>query len=428
MQTPLLILKGNIVYSPTPDSLSVHPDSFIVVEGGLVEGIYKELPAEHSAVTVRDYGGSLIMPGFVDLHFHAPQFFNRGMGLDKELLPWLEAYTYPEEAKFSDLSYAEKVYRQVVLELWKQGTTRSVLFGTIHKEATMLLMDLLAGAGLSSYVGKVNMDRNSPYKLTETAEESLKATDDWLNTTRDKYKAVKPIITPRFVPTCSAELMEGLGKLAKAYGVPVQSHLSENQSEIEWVRELHPALPDYASVYDHFGLLGQQPTIMAHCVHNTDREIELMVNNSVFIAHSPCSNNNLLSGIAPVRRLLKKGAVVCLATDVSGGHYTSIAKVMALAVQVSKLIKLLPGQEDVVPLSLSEVFYMGTKNPGSFFGKVGSFEPGFEFDAIVVDDDNIADPNRRSIEERLERFLYIGSEQNVMERYVCGKIIPRPLF
>jgi len=428
MQASTLILKGNIVFTPSPSSLVIHSDSFIIIENGLVDGIFKNLPLKYNNIHINDYGNNLIIPGFVDLHFHAPQFYNRGIGLGKELLPWLETYTFPEESKFSDLTYAEEVYKRVVLELWKQGTTRSVLFGTIHKEATILLMDLLASSGLSSFVGKVNMDRNSPSSLTETTIESLRTTDAWLNETKDKYKMIKPIITPRFVPSCSPKLMKGLGKLAKEYDVPVQSHLSENLNEIAWVRKLHPEFPDYASVYNHYGLLGQQPTIMAHCIHNTDNEIELMAHNSIFAAHSPSSNNNLSSGISPVRKFLEKGVSVCVATDVSGGHYTSIAKVMALAVQVSKLKRFSSDQENYNPLSLPEVFYMGTKCPGSFFGKVGSFETGYEFDAIVIDDSSLADPNNRTVEERLERFIYIGSESNIIERYVSGRKVPYPIF
>lgn len=429
MQKSTLILKGNLVFSPSPSSFEVHRASYIVTEGGLVKGIFEQLPSEYQNVPVHDYGDHLILPGFVDLHTHAPQFVNRGIGLDKELLSWLETYTFPEESKFKDLNYAEKVYQRVIQELWRQGTTRSVLFGTIHKEATVLLMDLLESAGLSAFVGKVNMDRNSPASLIETTEESLRSTDAWLNETKEKYRLVKPIITPRFVPSCSSELMAGLGKLAREYNVPVQSHLSETLREIAWVKKLHPEFPDYASIYNHFGLFGQQPTIMAHCIYNTDDEIALMKQNSVIVAHSPSSNNNLASGMAPVRKLLDKGLTVTLATDVSGGHFTSVAKIMALAVQVSKLNWVSLYQEhDMTPLSLPEVFYMGTKGAGSFFGKVGSFEAGYEFDALVIDDTNIADFNNRTIEERLERFIYVGSEANIIDRFVAGQHVPYPEF
>ncbi|MBO8158978.1 guanine deaminase [Thermosyntropha sp.] len=421
------VYKGHIVFTPEFGKYEIIENGYIVVEGGRVKGTYQTLPAEYQNLEVMDYGDKMIIPGFVDLHFHAPQFVNRGLGLDKELLPWLETYTFPEESKYKDLEYAEKAYKKVVKELWKLGTTRSVLFATIHKDATIKLMDLLDKAGLSAYVGKVNMDRNSPDILIETTEDSLSDTEEFLKETVDRYEKVKPIITPRFVPTCSPELMKGLSQLAKKYDVPIQSHLSENRSEVAWVKELHPECPNYASVYDLFGLFGQQPTVMAHCIYLNDEEIELMAKNKVYVAHSPHSNNNLSSGISPIRKLVEAGVPVGLASDISGGHDVSIPSVIVAAAQVSKL-KWVENSENGDPLSTPELFYLATKGGGSFFGKVGSFEEGYEFDALVIDDSSLADVNPRTIEERLQRFIYIGDDRNIADRYVSGKKIEEPQF
>ncbi|XER07601.1 Guanine deaminase [Sporomusa rhizae] len=423
------IIKGNIAFTPRFGKLEVRENSFIVIEGKQVKGIYCELPAEYKNISVTDYQDALIIPGLVDLHFHAPQFANRGLGFDLELLPWLEGYTFPEEAKFINAAYAQEVYKKVVTELWKWGTTRVVLFGTIHKEATAKLMELLAQAGLGGYVGKVNMDRNSPDILIETTEQSLTATEDYIKDTVDRYQLVKPILTPRFVPTCTPELMAGIAKLAKKYNLPVQSHLSENAGEIAWVKELHPECQNYASVYHKFGLFGQQPTIMAHCVYNDDTEIELMAKSKVYVAHCPYSNNNLASGIAPVRKYIDNGIIVGLGTDVAGGHEVSMAKVMAMAVQVSKLKWLATDKKEKF-FTIPEVFYMATKGGGSFFGKVGSFEDGYEFDALVIDDSclEVSAYNRYSIEERLSRFLYIGDYKNIVARYIAGAKIEQPQF
>jgi guanine deaminase len=423
----LKVYKGHIVFTPELGKYIIIENGYIVVEGSKVKGTYEILPAEYKNVEVVDYGDKLIIPGLVDLHFHAPQFVNRGLGLDKELLPWLETYTFPEESKYKDLEYAEKAYQKVVKELWRQGTTRVVLFATIHKDATIKLMELLHKAGLSAYVGKVNMDRNSPDILIETTENSLNCTEEFLKATVDKYERVKPIITPRFVPTCTPELLRGLSELAKKYNVPVQSHLSENRGEVAWVKELHPECPNYASVYNQFELFGQQPTVMAHCIHLTDEEIDLMAKNKVYVAHSPHSNNNLSSGISPIRKLLNVGVPVGLASDISGGHDVSILSVMAAAAQVSKL-KWVENSEYGDALSTPELVYLATKGGGSFFGKVGSFEEGYEFDALVIDDSSLADVNPRTIEERLQRFIYIGDDRNIVDRYVAGKKIEEPQF
>ncbi len=181
------------------------------------------------------------------------------------------------------------------------------------------------------------MDRNTTPELTEDTQRSIVETEEIILEYRNKSDLVKPIITPRFVPTCSVELMKGLGKLAINHGVPVQSHLSENTSEVEWVRELHPELPNYASVYNEYGLFGQTSTVMAHCIYNTEDEIELMKKNGVFVAHCPYSNYNLSSGIMPVRKFLDNKIQVGLGSDISGGNSLSIPSVITAAIQASKM-------------------------------------------------------------------------------------------
>ncbi len=356
--------KGHVVYTASPEAFTVIENGYIVVENGIVKAVSHEMPKELDQSQVVDYGDRLIMPGFVDLHFHAPQYPNIGLGLDKELLPWLEDYTFPTEAKFADTDFADRVYRKVVHELLRQGTTRVVLFATIHLESSKLLARILDESGIGAYVGKVNMDRNSSEILIESTENSLRDTEAFINAFEGVSDRVKPIITPRFVPTCTPEVMEGLGQLARKYNVPVQSHISENLGEVKWVSELHPEFKDYASVYDHFGLLNDQ-TIMAHCVHNTDDEIGMMAERGTFSAHCPNANYNLSSGIMPVRKFLNAGVQVGLGTDVGAGHKVSIAQVMSQAVQGSKIVWQMV-DNSLAPLTTSEVFYMATKGGGAF--------------------------------------------------------------
>src|SRR5699024_12749099 len=269
-------IKGDIIITPTKDNFEIYEESYLVAKEGKILGIYKELGEENKDCHVNDFTGKMIIPGFVDIHLHAPQFPNRGLGLDKELIPWLNTYTFPEESKYDDLDYAKKIYESLVKELWRCGTTSSVVFSSIHKESTKILADLFIESDLRAYIGKVNMDRNAIPELTEDTEESLKNTKDFILEHKDKSYKVQPIITQRFVPTCTEDLMKGLGELAVKYDLPVQSHLSENRSEVEWVSELHPDIRDYASVYNEYNLLGQTKTIMAHCVYNTEEELQLM--------------------------------------------------------------------------------------------------------------------------------------------------------
>lgn len=272
-------LKGNIVYSKTPDVLEICENGFLVYEGNEIKGVYEELPEEYRDIPIEDYEERLIIPGLVDLHVHAPQYAFRGLGMDMELLDWLNTNTFPEESKYRDLEYAEKAYRIFVENMRQGATTRACIFATIHRESTLLLMDLLEESGLSAMVGKVNMDRNSPEYLVETTEESAEETIKWLEEAAERnYRRIKPILTPRFIPSCTDELMKKLKSIQLKYQLQMQSHLSENFGEISWVQELCPDSAFYGDAYDQFGLFGKEcKTVMAHCVHSDEREIERML-------------------------------------------------------------------------------------------------------------------------------------------------------
>ena len=418
-------VKGNIIYTKEFGKYEVVSKGIIIIEDEKVKDIYSELPLEYKDISIKDYGDKLIIPGFIDLHLHAPQFPNMGLGLDKELIPWLNKYTFPEEEKYHDLQYAEKVYKRLINKIWSVGTTRCCVFNTIHKDGTKLLLDLFNQSGLGAYIGKVNMDRECPDGLKEETNTSILDTLEIVNEYKDKYKLVKPIITPRFVPTCSFDLLKSLGEIATKYDIPVQSHLCENSGEIELVKSLHPECKNYAEVYNKANLLKDNKCIMAHCVLINESEIDLLRNKRTFIAHCPTSNLNLSSGIAPIRRAIERKVNVGLASDISGGHTLSIPEVISSSAQVSNL-RWLNSNKVEEKLTTAELFYLATKGGGKFFGKVGSFEEGYDFDALVIDDSDLLIENNLSLEERLQKFIYTGSSNNIVERYVCGNIIKKP--
>lgn len=420
MEKNTFLLKGNFVYAPSPDRIEAMENGFLVCDNGKSSGIFQQLPERYVGLPVKDFGDCMILPGMVDLHVHAPQYPFRGIGMDKELLDWLNAYVFPEEAKYADLAYAQKAYRNFAEDLRKSATTRAVIFGTIHPEATDLLMEQIGETGIAAMIGKVNMDRNSPSNLCETTEKSLDDTERWICRWRDRNPRIKPIITPRFVPSCTDALLEGLGRLAEKYHLPVQSHLSENRSEVAWVKELCPETSCYGEAYSRFGLFGgERPTIMAHGVHCLENEKELMRKNGVFLAHCPDSNMNLSSGIAPVKKMIQMGIPAGLGSDVAGGTQLSILRQAAQAIQVSKLRWAVQDPEDP-PLTVSEAFYLATKGGGSFFGKVGSFEPGFDLDAVVLDDTRLGEQRKFSLEERLERLLYLSEDNDIQAKFAAG--------
>ena len=424
MNEPVFILKGNIIYSKSLTELNICEQGYLVCRDGLVEGVYQTLPFKLGGNPIHDYGDRLIIPGLVDLHLHAPQYPFRGLGMDMELLEWLETNTFPEESKYKDLEYAKKAYTIFADDMRRSATTRACIFGTIHRPATLLLMDLMEKTGLATYVGKLNMDRNSPEYLCEETQESAVETLEWIkDVLHKKYENTRPILTPRFTPSCTDELMEELKKLQMRYGLPLHSHLSENRSEVEWVRELCPWSEFYGDAYDRFGLFGADcPTIMAHCVYSDDKEIARMKENGVFVAHCPESNMNVSSGIAPVRRFLQEGLNVGIGSDVAAGSTENLFRAMTHAIQASKLRWRLVDDEQT-PLTLEEVFYLATKGGGAFFGRAGSFEKGCEFDAVVLDDSRLKHPQPLDIRSRLERMLYLADDREIKAKYVKGKEI-----
>ena len=419
-----MIFKGNFLYTPALGELTVREGEYLVVEGEKCAGFYRALPQEYAGQSVTDFGRALVLPAFCDLHLHAPQMVNRGVGYDQELLPWLETYTFPVEARYGDTDFAEAAWKRFLNRMWANGTLRFSAFATIHKEAAWRLMELTERAGLSALIGKVNMDRNAPDSLREDTDASLADTEELICRSRAELKHVGYILTPRFVPSTTARLMDGLGRLGERYGLPVQSHLSENRSEIAWVGQLHPECASYTEVYRDYGLLRRGCTIMAHAVHPTGREEAILREGGVTLAHCAQSNTNLSSGVMPLRRSLSEGLRCCVASDVAGGHAAAMNRHVAATVGLSKLRALDHPEER--PLSLPEALYLATKGPGEFFGKVGSFEPGYDFDALVVDVDELDGRLSRTPFEKLEQFLYDGDDRDILARYSRGSLVEKP--
>ena len=419
------IYKANILFTKEPGRFETLENGFIAVdEDGRIIGVSSELESLYSEdAEVVDFGNRLLIPAMNDMHVHASQVRNQAVAMDLELLPWLQNYTFPEEVKYADIHYAEKMYRRFLHTQWLFGSMRSCVFGTVHTESTRLLMKLYQETGMGAFVGKVAMNRNCPEALSEDVEAAVEGNEQLIAEFNQPDALVRPIITPRFVPSCTPELLRACGQLAEKYHLPVQSHLSENMSEIEWVAELEPESISYGDAYNRYGLFGQTPTIMAHCVWTGGQELDLMKRNRVMVAHCPTSNYNLASGMAPVRSFLDEGLRVGLGSDISGGHDLNMFRMLVYAIQVSKMHY--QHNHDMKFLSLSEAFWIATKSAGSFFGKVGSFEPGFEFDALVIDD-SVLNFDDYSLQERLERFVYVGDDRQILYRFCRGKLIEEP--
>ena len=415
------LIKGDLAWSGCDRVIVSRKDAYILVEDGLVSGVFDRRP--EGEYEFYDYGGHLVVPGMTDLHLHAPQYQFAGLYMDEELLQWLEKHTFPIEAEYRDVEYAEKAYGIFTEDLKNSCTTRAVVFATVHRDSTLLLMDMMEASGLISYVGKVNMDRNCPDPLREKTDESIRETLAYIDESR-RFSRTKPIITPRFIPSCTDGLMEVLGRIAYEGNIPVQSHLDENLGEIGWVSELCPWSRNYADAYDRFGMMGRVKTVMAHVVWPSEEEIVLLRRPGVFVAHSPSSNINLASGIAPVRRFIDEGIGCGLATDVAGGSSLSMFRMITDAIQASKLRWRLV-DDKLGALGFDEAFYLATRGGGSFFGKVGAFEPGFEADILVLDESGARSVlrERMDVRDRLEFYAYRLAEERPLAKFVRGERI-----
>lgn len=410
--------KGNLIWTEEPGRFRTIKDGYLLIEDGVVAGTAEKRPA---GMDITDFGSSIILPGLYDLHIHAPQYMFAGLFMDDELLQWLDRHTFPLEARFSDKDFASDAYTAFVEDIKDSCTARASIFGTIHRESTIMLMSLLDESGLHGYVGKVSMDRNSPDILREDTDEAISEELRFLEEV-SSFRNVKPIITPRFIPSCTDHLLSSLGAIAKEWNLPVQTHLDENPSEVEWVRGLCPESRSYADAYDSFGLMDGR-SIMAHSVWVTEEEMDLLSSHDAWVAHSPSSNMNLSSGIAPVRCFMERGIKTGLATDTAGGSSLSMFRMITDAIQASKLRWRLV-DDALPPLRFSEAFYLASKGGGSFFGKAGSFEPGYAADILILEDSSkdmtVLSPEL-SIEEKLEFYAYRSPDRKPLAKYVEGK-------
>lgn len=413
------IWKGNFVYTPNPTTLCIEENKYIIVEDGLVQAIVEQCPPGEP---YEDLGDGLVLPAFSDTHIHGPQYPMAGLGMDKELLPWLETYTFPMERRYEKMELAERLYKRFFQDLWLHGTLHISAFTTVHKDSAFRFMELMDEAGIGGYAGKVNMDRNSPEFLQEEAEQTLADTEELIERAKALHH-VRYILTPRFVPSVTEKVMTALGQMAEKYDLPIQSHLSENKGEVEWVKALHPTSSSYTDVYDSFGLLRQDKTVMAHCIWLDKKERQTLKEKGVWFAHCAMSNLDLASGIMPLRDYMDEGQRCTLASDIAGGHAMAMPRNIVSTIQAANMKTVETGCPRV---SFTEALFLSTKGSGAFFGKTGSFEPGYAFDAIVTAPIEPDHPLTFTRKEQVEKFIYGYESGQIEKRYRNGVLLERP--
>lgn len=379
-----------------------------------------------SGVDLIDASGKFVTPGLVDTHCHGPQYRNSGTGTDLPLLKWLEKYTFPTEAKFCDVAFARDVYGKVVRRSLLNGTTTCCYFATIHPDATCVFADIVKAAGQRAFVGKVCMDRNSPPTYIEPSPaQSLADTVRVVDYIEQlQCPTVQAVLTPRFVPTCSSELMHGLGAIARERRVFVQSHISENVDEIKWVSDLHPDCPSYTDVYHRHGLLNDR-SVMAHAIYLSDEELALFRSTGAAISHCPNSNFTICSGVLDVRRVLDAGVKLGLGTDVSGGYAPSMWDAIRMAIVASSVHSVSGKRPE--PLGYAEAFHLATLGGARALAlgdEIGSLDVGKQFDALLIDPAAPGSPidlfDGLTTSELFQKIVFLCDDRNIERVFVCG--------
>ena len=400
-----------------------HSDGFLTVgSSGEIIAVGDWPPAEHPGDYDRVPEGSVVVPGFVDTHLHAPQLEMIG-SYGGHLLQWLETYTFPTEIRFADRAHAQSIAEVLFLELAKNGTTCSLVFSTVHTEATRAFFEAAERTGARAIIGKTLMDRNAPPELLEPVDQARRETGELIREWHARSPLLGYAVTPRFAPTSSPALLEMAGALLDEWPeLWIHSHISENVPEVRWVAELFPAAKSYAAVYDRYGLL-RRKTVLAHGVHLADDELDLLAERGTAIAHCPNSNLFLGSGLFPMKRVQEHGVGIGLGSDIGAGTTPSIISAMADAYKVQRVRG--------VSLDPFELFYLATLGGAAALGlddRIGSLEVGKSADYVVIDLRAtrllaLRTDRARSLEDLLAGIIFMGDDRLVRETVVAGRTI-----
>ena len=442
------IILGSFIHSPNRGKVEILKNALLLInaDGKVIEliessesrysSILNESKSSNALYEISNH--QYIIPGFTDLHIHAPQWPQLGKALDVPLEEWLQKYTFPLEAKYHDENFARMVYSDLVSSLLKSGTTTAVYYGTIHKEANRILADICLNKGQRAIIGKVVMDNPEEcpeYYRDISTQSALEGTSDFLNYVKNHSKnidnRVDVAVTPRFIPSCTDEVLQELGKLAKLQSVYVQTHCSESDWEHNYVinrcgKSDTEALMDY-------GLLNRS-TILAHANFISENDMELIKEEGAGIAHCPLSNFFFSDAVFPLRRALEKGLRVGLGTDIAGGPSPSIFDSGRSAISSARALEngVDPsinrdqrGRKDS-RIDFSDAFYLATKGGADVLNiPTGSFEKEKHFDALLIDTQ--VDNAKISIHEDvdndqdvIQKMVMLATRSNIVRTWVSG--------
>ena len=442
-------VSGTFVHAPTPEAVEILADALVTVDAaGTIAAVVaaddpghgrarSEAAAAGRLVTMPP--GAMVLPGFVDLHIHAPQYPQLGKALDVPLEVWLQRHTFPLEARYADTGFARRIYPALVADLLDNGTTTAVYFATIHEAATKLLVDACLAGGQRAFVGKVAMDNPEecpPFYRDASVEAGLAGTRgviDYVRTHPDNRAGlVEPVVTPRFVPSCTDPMLEGLGALARECGCAVQTHCSES----DW--QHGHALSRFgrrdAEVLDGFGLLTRR-TVLAHGNFLDAGDMDRIRARGSGVAHCPLSNVYFSNAVFPLRAALDKGVRVGLGTDIAGGPSASLFDGCRMAVAASRMLeegvdagqgpetRRRPGTR----IDFRAALHLATAGGAAVLDvPAGRFAPGCHFDAMLVDPAAPGSTVRvhddlDTAEDIVQKIVFSASRPNIRDVWVAGR-------
>ena len=400
------------------DALRCIEDGLLLVEEGRI--VSAESYQNTTGVDVVDYRGKLLMPGFVDAHVHSAQT-DVIASQSSSLLDWLERHTFPAEARFADAAYARQASEYFLDELLRNGTTTAAVFPSVHPESVDAFFGAAERRGLRMAAGKVMMDRHCPEAVRDEAESSYRDAHALIRRWHGKGR-LSYAVTPRFAPTSSERQLELAGCLLQEHaGLLLQTHLSEHEEEVRWVRELFPWAHNYLDVYARYGMI-RPGALFAHCLHLDAGEWDRLATGGAAAVHCPSSNLFLGSGLFDLAAARRAGARVALGSDVGGGTSFSMLRTMHDAHKVAQMRR--------APFDALDGFYLATLGGASALGmqeRIGSLQPGREADFIVLRPDATPLLARRmaqaeSIEARLFLLMTLGDERAIEATYILGEI------
>ena len=444
------VIKASFFHSPEYGDIEFLKQALVFVSSdGIISKVirqddenYLELLDKHSKDNhFFDFKDKILLPGFIDLHIHAPQWPQAGLALDDELSYWLNNFTFPLESKYQDLDYAREVYSDLVKTLLANGTTSAMYFGTIHNEATLELAKICASYGQRGFVGKVVMDdktMNPDFYRDNSTKEAIENTEKFIidvqSLAKDVFQGVYPVITPRFVPSCTDNALLELGKLAKKYNCYIQSHCSESDWEHNFVIDRFGKRD--SEVLDQFGLLTDK-SIMAHGNFIDSDDADIFKKKKSSVCHCPISNSYFANAVFPVNQLKKQGLNICLGTDISGGFSPSLYDNIKHTVMASRMLN--DGVDNKLDadnrgtnnarVSVFEAFYLATTGGGEALKlPLGIFKEGYICDFQVIDINSPSNKLPKYLDNEedkhlLQKILYLSTSENIREVWVQGKQI-----